>query len=122
MEKSMGTENLKTLMKFIFLSLGEVLTIDKNGDGKLSISEGFSILTTLSFRFPEIYEAFPLLKEEWSDLDDAEREDLIQFFENELDLPMKHDRIEFIIKRTINAISYNYRYFRDMKLLLSVKK
>jgi len=114
-----GIENLKAMLKFLFLAVIESLTIDKNSDGKTSISEILSAITTVSFRFPALYEAFPWLKKEYKDLNDEEREELRLFVESDLDLPMKYDNIEEAIKLTVNALAYNYRYAKKMKEIFS---
>ena len=113
-----GIENLKATMKFAFLAVNEGLTIDKNNDGDISFSEIFSSVTTLSFRFPQLQEAYPWLKKEFKDLTDDEIADLKTFVNEELDLPMKYDDIEEAIKLTINMLHYNYNYVRKMQVIL----
>jgi|GEM_PF-2029577 hypothetical protein len=116
-----GIENLKTLLAFIFLGFDQLFTIDKNQDGKVSWSEGLSTFTTLSFRFPSLYDTFPFLKKEWKDLDQAEKDELIRIVNEDLDLPMKFDNIEKALKISINALSYNFRIFKDLKALFPKK-
>ena len=114
-----GIENLKLLLDFIFKDLGSTLTIDKNHNGKISFTEILSVATTLSFKFPSLYETFPFLKKEFKDLSDAEIEELRKFV-NTLDLPDEYDNIEEIIKLTVNALNYNYRYIKKMKKYLKL--
>lgn len=118
-QEQYGIENLKNMLKFVFVATVTGLEIDKNADGKVDFSEVFSAITTLSFRFPQLQAAYPWLRKEFKDLDDSEIEELKDFVNNELDLPMKYDEIEIAIKKTINMLHYNYRYIRDMKLLLA---
>ena len=113
-----GIQNLKAAMKFAFLAVNKGLTIDQNHDGDVSFSEIFSAVTTLSFQFPQLQEAYPWLRKEFKDLTTGEIEDLKTFVNVELDLPMKYDDIEEAIKLTINMLHYNYRYVLKMKRIL----
>jgi len=118
-DNKFGIENLKAAMQFAFLAVNEGLTIDKNNDGDVSFSEIFSSITTLSFRFPQLQDAYPWLKKEFKDLTIEEIEDLKIFVNTVLDLPMKYDDIEEAIKLTINMLHYNYRYILKMKKILN---
>lgn len=113
----MGIENLKKVLHFIFILINSGFTIDSNADGKVSFAEILSKITTLAFKFPEVYEAFPFLKREFKDLNAKEREELMQFV-LELDLPAKYDNIEELIKITVNALAYNYNFVLKVKELL----
>lgn len=113
-----GVENLKDAMKFVFIAVNEGLTIDKNNDGNVSFPEIFASVTKLSFQFPALQEAYPWLKKEFKDLTNGEIEELKQFVNVELDLPMKYDDIEEAIKLTINMLHYNYNYVRKMRIIL----
>lgn len=115
-----GIENLKKLLHFVFVAINKGLSLDGNSDGKVSFAEILSTFTTLAFKFPEVYEAFPYLKREWKDLNAKEREELLQFV-LELDLPTKYDNIEELIKITVNALAYNYNFVLKVKDLISKK-
>jgi hypothetical protein len=112
-----GILNLKTLLEFVFKSLNAGLTIDKNNDGKASFAEIVATITPLAFQFPKLYEAFPFLKEEYKDLTEEELGELIEYID-ELDLPVKYDNLEEIIKLTVKMLHYNYKYVVKMKELL----
>lgn len=112
-----GIENLKKVLHFIFLAISKGFGLDANADGKVSFAEILSTFTTLAFKFPEVYEAFPQLKREYNDLNAKEREELLQFV-LELDLPTKYDKIEELIKITVNAAAYNYNFVLKVKELI----
>jgi len=114
-----GIDNLKKLLAFTIVAVVTTLDLDQNKDGKLSASEGFSAITTLSFRFPELVEAFPMLKKEWKDLDDGEIKQLVEYVNQELDLPMRVDHVEMALKLTINMLHYNYRYYKNIRAIFS---
>jgi ribosomal protein S13 len=105
------------MLRFVFIAVNKALTIDENKDGNISLSETFSIITTLSFKFPELIKAFPFLKKEGKELSPEEIEELKEFINSDLDLPLEFDNIEESIKRTVNMLHYNYRYVREMKVL-----
>ena len=119
MSEKYGTVNIEILVHFIFKSLISALTIDKNNNGKISFTEILSVMTTLSFSFPKLYESFPFLKKEFKDLSEEELEKLRKLI-NELDLPDAYDNVEEIIKITVNALNYNYRYVKKMKQYLKL--
>ena len=121
MAEKYGIENLKTLLTLIFLGFDQLFTIDQNQDGKVSWSEALSTFTTLSFKFPSLYNTFPFLKKEWKDLDTAEKDELIRIVNEDLDLPMKFDNIEEALKISINALAYNFRVVKKLKALFPKK-
>ena len=110
-----GTDAIKELIGFAILSTNKLLHIDANGNGKVSFPETLSVITTLGFKFPAIYESFPNVKLEFKDLTDAELADLVTYFNETFDLDLPTDKLENMIKRTVLMLEYNYRYYRDMK-------
>ncbi len=112
--REFGVDNIKGMLSFVFTAVAKGLNIDSNSDGQLTFPEIFSVVTTLSFRFPEVQRAFPFLKKEFKDLDETEIEELRAFVNNELELPIKYDHLEEAIRRTVNMLHYNYRYVRDV--------
>lgn len=112
--KQYGIDNIKAMLAFVFTAVAKGLHIDTNHDGKLSFGEIFSVITTLTFRFPELQNAFPFLRKEFKNLDDSEIEQLRDYITSELDLPIQYDDIEIAVRKTVNMLHYNYRYVRDM--------
>lgn len=113
-----GIDNLKLILAFVFKALGLGLTIDKNQDGNIDFPEIFSVVTAVSFQFPQLRSAFPFLKKEFKDLTPSELEELRIFVNETLDLPMRFDNLEEAMKITINLVAYNVRQIGRLRDLI----
>jgi len=116
---SLGIDHLKQLVKFIILAVQKGTTIDEDKNGRISLVEAFSILTSLGFKFPAVYNAFPEAIREWKDLTQEEIDELVQWFSEEFDLPgVEHGRIEALVKECVQAIVDNYNHVQRIKEIL----
>lgn len=115
-----GIESLKALLEFTLLSVNKALDIDTNKDKKVSLSEVLSAVTTISFKIPGIFDSLPEVRAEWKDLSREEMDELVKWFADHFDLPAQHDKAEAIIKKVISMVQYNYKFYQEMKALLTV--
>jgi hypothetical protein len=116
---SHGTTALKDLIKFIIIGIQKATRMDDNGDGKISLLEGLSLITTLGFKIPGVYNAFPEVIAEWKDLSQAERDDLVEWFKAEFDLPgLESGKIKELIKESVDTISDNYTHYTRIRAIL----
>lgn len=116
----MGTEALKLFINFLTLAVQQVLTLDDNKDGKVSIAEAFEAIYKIAPKLPGIYNDLPQVRKEIKDLTPEEINELVIAFQKEFDLPgVERDKLEAIIKKSVSIIAANYNYYRDMKALLA---
>jgi hypothetical protein len=116
----MGTEALKLFINFLTLAVQQVLTLDDNKDGKVSYAEVFEAIYNIVPKLPAMYNNLPQVKKEIKDLTPEEINELVIAFQQEFDLPgVERDKLEAIIKKSVNIIAANYNYYRDMKAMLA---
>lgn len=116
---SKGTAALKDLIKFIIIGIQKATRLDDNGDGRISLLEGLSLITTLGFKIPGVYNAFPEVVAEWKDLSQEERDEMVAWFAKEFDLPgLEHGKIEALIKESVDIISDNYTHVQRIRAIL----
>src|SRR5687767_13361601 len=117
---TMGTEALSLFINFLTLAVQQVLTLDDNKDGKVSIAEVFEAVYKIVPKLPAMYNNLPEIRKEIKDLTTEEFNALVIKFQKEFDLPgVERDKLEAIIKKSVNIIAANYNYYRDMKALLA---
>jgi hypothetical protein len=114
-----GTAALKDLVKFIILAAQKATRMDDNGDGKVSLLEGLSLITSLGFKVPGLVNAFPEVIAEWKDLSEAERDGMVDWFKEEFDLPgIEKGKIKELIKECVDTISDNYTHYTRIRAIL----
>ncbi|MCK5134887.1 MAG: hypothetical protein KAR19_03805 [Bacteroidales bacterium] len=99
--KKLGIETLKELAKAV-VELGEDIE-EKREDGKITVGEGLSIAFGTMPDAYSIARKGRLLKAEYQDLDDNEREELVQYVVDELDL--EHDDAEVKIEAGVKLMA-----------------
>lgn len=116
----MGTESIKIFIKFLILSTQELLSLDDNKDGKVSIAEAFEVIYALAPKLPGVYNNLPEVTKEIKDLSAEEIDELVLWFQQEFDLPgLEREKLVAIIKKSVSFLAAAYNYYRDMKALLS---
>jgi len=114
----MGIENIKAFLTFLIRVVNELIDLDSNQDGRISFSEALSLATTLSFQFPKVQKAFPLIDDEYRDLDQAELAELVDWFIENFDLDLESDRVELLIREAVRTLHMNYQSYLNIKLIL----
>lgn len=115
-----GTEKLKGLIAFICLAVEKISSLDSDGNKKISLIEAITLVTSLGFKIPGVYESLPEIKEEWKDLTPAEIDELARYFEEQFDLPkLEHTKIEALVKKCVAVLVYNANAYRSIKDLLA---
>lgn len=114
-----GITNIKTMLGFIFLALNAALTLDKNNDGKVTATESITGLLPLGMQISIVSEAAPESVKEFKDLEPEEIDELVEYVQQNIDLPPERDAAERLIKRIVNGLHYNYHFIRDIKEELS---
>ena len=110
-----GIDNLSQLIKFIIIAIQKITTVDGNKDKKISLLEGLTLITSLGFKIPAAYNAFPEAILEWRDISEAELQQLAEQFKEDFDLPGLEDgRIKALIKKAIDVIVDNYNHVQDI--------
>ena len=112
---NLGIENTKALLGYIFIAISSAFTLDKNGDGKVSVNEAIMGIMPLAMNYSGIATAAPEAVKEARDYTPEEIDELVLYVQDNFDLPDGHDRAERLVKRVINAAHYNYHFFRDLK-------
>ena len=92
-------ENLKNALLTI-IETGET-TVEDLEDGKISISEGMAI-TWKAIGFVKVVKNFKAIKEEYLNLDDAQKEELVQWFNEEFDIA--DDNAEEIVETVFESL------------------
>lgn len=114
-----GIENLSQLIKFITIAIQKTSSIDTDGNHRISLLEGLSVITTLGFKIPAVCNAFPESVKEWRDLSEGEIDQLVERFKGDFDLPgIENGRIKAIILKSIDIIVDNYNHVQDIREIL----
>ncbi len=119
MPNSLGIQNSKDLLGYIFLTIVSALTLDKNKDGKVSVNEAIMGIMPLAMNYSGISTAAPEAIKEARDYTPDEIDELVQYVQDNFDLPDNLDNVEAIVKRVINGAHYNYHFIRDLKQAFS---
>lgn len=88
------------------------VSVDAFDDGKLSLIEGAKIAVA-GFQFWNTVKDIEALKQEWLDLNDAEKTQLVNFFKSEFDL--QNDDLEMLIEQMFEAIIHLATAFNSVK-------
>lgn len=121
-ENAKGIDKLKGLVSFLCLAVEKISTLDADRNGKISLIEAITLVTSLGFKIPGVYESLPEVKEEWKDLTPAEIEELARHFEEVFDLPkLEHGKVEAIVKKAVNVLVYNANAYKSLKDLLAAE-
>lgn len=114
-----GTAALKDLIKFVIIATQKALTADANGNGKISLVEAFSVMTTIMFKIPGLTKVLPDVIPEWKDLTREEREDLVTWFAQEFDLPgLERGKIEALIEEAVAIILDTDAHIKKIRAIL----
>ena len=97
----MGIDNLKKAIVAV-INLGEKIEKNLSDDGKISLAEALGIGTSSFGDVVKIIKSGHEIKDEFLDLDDQEREELIDIVKEELDL--ENDKIENIIEKSVEFL------------------
>jgi len=92
-------ENLKDALLTV-IETGET-TVEALADGKISISEGVAI-TWKAIGFVKVVKNFEAIKEEYLNLDDTQKDELIAWFNNEFDIA--NDNAEEIVEMVFESL------------------
>lgn len=96
----LGIENLKLVVRFA-IDLG--MEIDKKlEDGKITIWEGLGLIPELK-ALPNIIAHSEDIRNEFLDLDDSEKTELVGFVKDNFDI--ENDKVESIIEKSIDMIT-----------------
>ncbi len=115
-----GITNLRDLIKLIIIAIQKTTRLDDNKDGRISLIEGLTLITTLGFKIPAAYNAFPEVIAEWKDLTKDELDELVRWFAEEFDLPgLESGRIEALVKEAVAIIVDNYNHVLRIKAILA---
>lgn len=116
----MGTTHLKKFLSLLILSAQKLITLDQDGNKKISLAETFDTVYSIVPKLPGVYDDLPEIKEEIKDLTREEVNELVDWFIKEFDLPgTERDKIEAIIEKSVSLAAHIYNYARDMRSLLA---
>ena len=95
-----GIENLKEALS-VFINLGESVDKALADDGNVDLLEGIGIASK-AVKIWGVAKDFPIIKEEYLDIDPDEKAELIAYFEEELDL--ENDATELIVEKAFELL------------------
>lgn len=114
-----GISALKDLIKFVIIATQKALTADANGNGKISLPEAFSVMTTIGFKIPGLTRVLPDVIPEWKDLTREERDELVKWFAEEFDLPgLEKGKIEALIEEAVAIILDTDAHIKRIRAIL----
>lgn len=91
-----GIDNLKKIVKFACDFTAQINTA--LSDGKFTWTDSFGFIDELT-QVPGVIKAFPAVKQEITDLDEAEKKELYDFIVENFDIP--DDHVEKLIENSI---------------------
>ena len=98
MSEKLGIENIKVALVAAIV-FGQKIEKNLADDGKISLTEALGIGATSFTDVVKVIKAGSKIKDEFIDLDDDERAEIIELVKNELDL--ENDKIELIIEKAV---------------------
>lgn len=116
MSKKHGVTALKSVIHFVCLAVKKFEEVDQDRNGKLSLIECLNLITALGLKIPGVFKDIPMVKAEWLDLDDAERAELVQYFQAQFSL--EDAKAEEIVELAIEALSDVTGYVSRLRRLL----
>lgn len=96
-----GISNLKIALVAV-INLGEKIEKGLADDGKISLAEALSIGASSFGDVVRFIKSGNAIKQEYTDLDDKERVELIDLVKEELDL--ENDKVEVIIEKAVELL------------------
>lgn len=98
----LGIDNIKTAV-IAAINFGEKIEKNLADDGKISLTEALGIGATSFTDIMKIVKSGKEIKDEFLDLDDLEKEELIDLVKEELDL--ENDKVEVIIETAVEFLA-----------------
>lgn len=96
-----GIENLKIAVVAV-INLGEKIEKNLADDGKISLAEALSVGAGSFGDVIRLIKSGNAIKQEFIDLDDQERIELVDLVKEELDL--NNDKVEIIIEKAVELL------------------